>query len=412
MEIERYKIAILGGGAAGLFAAYELLRGDNAFSGRDIALIERNDRVGKKLLATGNGQCNVTNKNVSAEHYHGDVSFINSFINNFHRIDLIEYLKNVGIYLTFDEAGRGYPVSRQASFVLDAIRSFITFKNTVVKTDFTVSAIEKTDGGYFVISAVGKLFAEKIIFACGGASGENFGTDGTSYALLKPFGHTVGALYPSLTQIKTEREKIKGLKNLKERVKASLIVRGKKAAEFIGDVIFTDYGISGNAAFYLSAYVGGEKDATVSLEFLPDYGENELVKIISERADKPFIKDCGVYAGLINKRVGFAVYKTAKKSDPESLAHALKNFDLKVEGLLGLKSAQVTKGGFSTDLIDKVSYESKNARGLYVVGEALNIDGDCGGYNLTFAITTGIIAALSVKKRENSTDLAKILKNG
>ena len=400
MGIERYKIAVIGGGAAGLFCAYELTVGSNAFCGNEIAIIDGNERLGKKILATGNGQCNITNSDICAAHYHGDSNFITSFINNYNEIRLTEYLKNLGIYLTFDDTGRGYPVSKQASFVLDALRYYISSKNVSVKTGLKATSIEKTDGGYVVVFGGQKLFAEKIVFACGGAAGESFGTDGTSYALLKPFGHTVGNIYPSLTQIKTEREKIKGLKNIKERAKASLIVRGKKAAEFIGDIFFTDYGISGNAAFYLSAYVGGEKEVKVSLEFLPEYDETALEKIILSRQDKPYIKDCGVYAGLINKRVGFAVYKTADGNDLASLVRALKNFELKVEGLAGLKCAQVTKGGFSSDRIDANTYESKTSQGLYVVGEALNVDGDCGGFNLTFAITTGIVAARRLKTRK------------
>ena len=394
-----YSVAVLGGGAAGIIATLELLSGENAFSPDEIILLERNDRVGKKILATGNGQCNLSNANVSEKFYHGDKKLIAGFIKNFNQINLIKYFENFGIYTESDNAGRIYPVSRQASSFLDQIRSIISDYNPEIITGFRVDKISFEKGIFTVYSGNSRIRSKNVVFACGGKAGENFGTDGSAYALIKDFNHKTGGLYPSLVKVKTEREKIKGLKNLKERAKVKVCDGNTAVAEFTGDVLFTDYGVSGNAVFSASAYLQGLKSPLLKIEFLPEFTAERLTAILSARKNKPFVKDCGAFVGLINKKIGQAIEKTAKSLSPFDLAFAAKNFTLKTEGTAGFELAQTTKGGFS-DCINPYAFESENRRGLYIVGEALDVDGDCGGYNLTFAFITGIAAARSIKSKK------------
>ncbi|MDY6367156.1 MAG: aminoacetone oxidase family FAD-binding enzyme [Clostridia bacterium] len=396
MVDKTFKVAIIGGGASGLFCAIELLRGKDAISPNQIVIIEKNDRVGKKLLATGNGRCNLTNANINETHYHGDKRFISSFIKNYQSVNLNDYFKSVGIYTVEENEGKIYPLSKQASSVLDQIRSFLPENTVLTKTSFAVEKISFQNGVFVIESKNEKIKAYKLVFACGGKSGEGFMTDGSAYSLLDRFGHNVNKLSPSIVQIKTEREKIKGLKNIRENVRVSLIKNGKKQSEYAGDVIFTDYGVSGNAIFAISSYLSGGNEV-LNFEFLPELTIQNVADIISKRKGMPFIKENGEFVGLVNKRVGYAVQKTAVSRDPEELAYALKHFTLKVEGTAGFALSQVTKGGFPSDKIDADTYESKNQKGLFVVGEALDVDGDCGGFNLTFAFVSGICAARKIK---------------
>lgn len=391
-----YDVAVIGGGAAGLICLLELLNGENGLNPENVVLLEKNDRVGKKLLATGNGQCNLSNQNISEKFYHGDPRLIDGFIKNFNSIGLIDYLKSFGIYTESDETGRIYPVSKQASAVLDQIRAYITCASPVIKTGFTAKDINFNEGIFTVSSEAETVFAESVVFACGGKAGADFGTDGSAYSLLKKFGHNTGDLYPSIVRIKTEREKIKGLKNLKEKAKVTLMKNGNILCSFTGDLLFTDYGVSGNAVFSASAYMGGVKNPTLNIEFLPEYTETELKDILIKRKGMPFIKDCGEFVGLINKRIGTAIEKTANTVNAEDLSYAAKHFTLKTEGTAGFDSAQTTKGGFSQG-IDVNTYESLKRRNLYIIGEALDVDGDCGGYNLTFAFVSAITAAKRIK---------------
>ena len=393
-----YKVAVIGGGASGLLTLLELLSGKDAISPSDVVLLERNDRVGKKILATGNGQCNLSNVNVSESNYHGDGELIKGFFKNFNQINLIEYLKNFGIYTVSDETGRIYPVSRQASAVSDQLRSLISTLNPEIITNFRVDGISYNGGIFSVDSGNNTVHAEKVVFACGGRAGEGFGTDGTAYKLLEKFGHKTGALYPSIVKIKTEREKIKGLKNLKERATVSILSGGKTVKEFTGDVLFTDYGVSGNAVYSLSAYIGDDTPV-IKIKFLPDISDEELEKILEKRKNLPYINEHGVFVGLINKKIGCVIEKTAKSKSVKDLIYAVRNFDLKVLGTAGFDQAQTTKGGFSKG-VNSLTYESEYQKGLFIVGEALDVDGDCGGYNLTFAFVSGIAAARSIKSKK------------
>lgn len=392
-----FKTVIVGGGAAGLLSAVELLSGSGAFKGEDVLILERNDRVGKKLIATGNGQGNLTNKNLGVDNFYGDKAFISSFVSLAEKVDLEKYFYNIGIPLCTSRDGKKYPLSKQASAVLDVIRAFLEYKKCCVLTGKKVTAIKKDGKVFTVFSDKEKFLAEKVIFAAGGSAGKQFGTDGSCYKILENLGHKKTALYPSLVQLKTQTDIIKGLKGLKETACVTAFVNGKPTKSATGDLLFTEYGVSGNAVFSISPSVVGEKDAYLIVEFLPELSYSQTEKILSIRARKKYIKDEDLLCGVLNKRVGQAVIKAANKRDVEGIAYTIKNFKLKVTGSLDFNYAQVTRGGIKTDKVNPQTFESKLLDGLYLTGEVLDIDGDCGGYNLTFAFVSGIIAARAIK---------------
>lgn len=393
-----YKAAIIGGGASGLMCAVELLNGEGAFRGSDVIILERNDRLGKKLVATGNGQGNFSNSDLSPNHYYGDRSFAERLFSGLN-VDLLRYFYNIGIPLTADSDGKIYPLSKQASSALDLIRGFLQINKCTVTASVLVKEVKFSDGIFCLYISDGSVvYAKKVILATGGCAGKQFGTDGYSYRIAESFGHVKTKLSPSLVQIKTETGSIKGLKGIKEKAGVTLYDGNRKIAYFIGDLLFTDYGVSGNSVFALSSRIDGTlSNPYFEIDFLPDKTLKELIELFEFRASKRYIAKEDFFTGIINKKTGQAIIRNSSDFSIENLARTAKSFKLKIVGTLGFDYAQVTKGGIDTKDVDSRTMESKLQKGLYLVGEVVNVDGDCGGYNLSFAFSSGIAAAKAVK---------------
>ena len=392
-----FKVAIIGGGASGLACAVELLSGDNALSGEDVVILERNERVGKKILATGNGQCNLTNSSLSILNFHGDKSFIKTFFEHSKK-DLISYFENLGIFLTEEENGKMYPVSMQATSVLDCIRYYLEFKGCKILTNFFVSDFNLRDGIFKVESTDNFIKCENLVCAFGGKAGKQYGTDGQSYDLLTKFGHKISNLYPSLVQLKTKLGAYKGLKGVKERAKVTAKSNCKVIFESLGDVLFTEYGLSGSAIFNVSGALQGVENPMVSVEFLPSISYDELLKILKRKASLKHLPQGEILTGLVNKQLGKIICKNCDTL--EQIAKKVKNLEFFIEGNLGFNYAQVTKGGIKTDDVNPYSMQSKKVKNLYLTGELLDVDGDCGGYNLSFAFLSGIKVGENIKERK------------
>lgn len=395
-----YKAVIIGGGASGLLCAVELLRGKNALKGCDFLILERNDRVGKKLIATGNGQGNLCNSLFSADYYHGDQDFINEFIDNAKAVNIEQYLCDLGIPLTKEE-GKRYPISKQSSAVLDIIRLFLSSQGVEVLTGEKALSVISRNQGYTIETDKSKYNAQNVVLAFGGKVGKQFGTDGTSYHLATNLGHKISKLYPSLVQLKTDLTKVRGLKGLKEKVKLTAKDGEKVLKSTVGEILFTEFGVSGNAVFTLSAYLTDAKNPNLKIEFMPEYSQEEIENIITQRQKLGYFSKEDYLKGLINKRIGQMVIKNIQNVTPKELAKSLKNFTLTVTGNLDFNYAQVTKGGIIVSDVNANTMESKINEGLFITGEALDVDGDCGGYNLTFAFVTGILSARKIKQNFN-----------
>ncbi len=392
-----YRVAIVGGGSAGLISAVELLSGSHSLGGDQVLVIERNDRVGKKLVATGNGQGNLTNRSIENENYYGDAHFIEKFISLAKKTDLENYFYKLGIPLCTLKDGKMYPLSRQANSVLDIIRIYLAEKSCEMITEAKANSITKKNGLFIIETEKGNFFAQKIIMATGGKCAKQFGTDGTAYSLVQSFGHTVTELYPSLVQLKCDLSAIRGLKGLKENAKVTAISNGKEVKSAVGEVLFTEYGVSGNAVFQVSGHLTGAVNPMLKIEFLPELTSAQVEKLLSDREENGLVGENRLL-GIINKRIGIAVLKTASSQSAKDVCRAIKEFKLKVTGNLGFNYAQVTKGGIKTDDINPETFESKLVKDLYFAGEIMDVDGDCGGYNLTFAFISAIAVAKNIKK--------------
>lgn len=397
---KNYNTIIVGGGASGLLSAVELVKGNDGFLGEEILILERNDRVGKKLIATGNGQGNLTNEKFSEKYYYGDKAFIEQFVSSAKKIDLKKYLSDLGIFVCAGKDGKVYPLSKQASSVLDSIRAYLIHKNCTILTGKRVNKIAKADGEFEVCVGSDKYYAKNVILATGGSAGKQFGTDGTAYALAESFGHKKTELFPSLVQLKTPTDKIKGLKGIKETARVTAFDKSKPLMSVEGDLLFTDFGVSGSTIFSVSASIAGKKDAYLIIEFLPSLTFTQTENVIAKRQQIPYVEKGDLLCGVLNKKLGQMLVKNAKSYSATDIAYAIKNFKLNVVGSLDFSYAQTTRGGIKTSQIDAQTYQSKLVDNLYIVGEALNVDGDCGGYNLTFAFISGIVSAKHIKSKK------------
>ncbi len=383
-------MAVIGGGASGLAAA--------VLMGRDtklkIAVLERGERAGRKLSASGNGQGNISNAEISDVNYYGGGRQA--------AYSIISEYKDVWKELFFgrfvcDERGRIYPAGKQASALSDCLLLRLRRCGAHLFTGTKVSEITKRDV-FYIKTESGDVFSAKYVILCtGGKAQKQFGTDGSAYKLAEAFGHGITKLYPSLVQLKTDTSCIKTLRGIRADVEARAILRGETLKTSRGDVIFTEYGLSGSAIFELTPAITDKTDVKIVLSFAPGFTESEIEEDIKLKKKEGYEKS-ELLACTLNNQIGRAVIRRCDTDDGREIAHMLKNFTLDVYGTLGFDYAQVTKGGVDMTGV-KENLESKFVSGLFFAGEMLDVDGDCGGYNLTWAFASAAKVAAEIKGR-------------
>ena len=397
-------IAIIGGGASGMMSALSAVKQSEKLN---IAVFERLDRVGKKILATGNGRCNFSNINTSVSHYHGQVpDFADYPLKEFTVDDTVNFFNTLGVFPREERDGRLYPFSLQASAVLDCLRNELSRRNINVYTSRKIIDI-KHKGSVFRLSDQDKnsYTAKSVIIAGGGCASPSLGSDGSAFDLLKSLGHRMEKTYPALVQLRTDTEGIKGLKGIKTEAKVSLIHGDRIITAKQGELLFTDYGISGPPVFDISVELTGKKNASVEIDFMPEYDEKAVFEILKHRTGVlSHLTAENYFVGLLNKRVGNLIARRAgiqKLSMSVSeftevllwkLAANIKHYSLNITGTQGYDNAQVTAGGISVAEFDNKTMESKVISGIFACGEVLDIYGDCGGYNLQWAWSCGYVA--------------------
>ena len=388
-------VLILGGGASGLAAAVEA-----AAQGCAVTVLEKNDRVGKKILATGNGRCNLLNIHASPDDYNAP-EFVRRVFARYDVDSDLSFFRRMGLLTTTDSEGRVYPHSLSATSVLDVLRLECRRLGVTFICGETAKTLQKTDDG-FVVN--GTHTARNVIVACGGKAAPAQGSDGSGYALLQPFGHRVTKLYPALVQICTDTDFVRKVKGL--RTPARLTLQSRSGTYMSqGELLFTDYGLSGIAAMELSRYA--KDGAKITADLLPQTDEAEVAAMLHTvcRADADRSLEY-LLTGIVHSRIGTAVLQrvcTEKLSSPVGaltdetvgeIAAALKGLPFTVHGTKGFPDAQVTAGGLElSQFTDTLA--SKLVPGLFAAGEILDVDGKCGGYNLTFAWSSGRLAGRS-----------------
>lgn len=393
-------VIIIGGGASGMMAALTA-----AENGHSVLLLERQSRVGRKLLATGNGRCNLTNYNTSPARYHGeDGGFCAYALRAFDVGSTLQYFASLGLLTVNEDSGRVYPMSNMAGSVLDVLRYGLEHPRIEVVTGQAVSSVKKTSGGFTVRTETDAFTAGKLILAAGGCAGSKVGGVMDGYRLAKALGHHRTALYPSLVQLKTDPTYPRALKGVKAECGITVLRGSGIVAENRGEVLFTEYGVSGPAIFDISRAVAtGGEGLVCALDFFPDWDLREVLDWLRMRrqtmqaheASTLLVGSCHTRLGqMLCKAAGFTSQPAADltDSDLERIARQAKHFALPITGTCGFDQAQVTAGGLCTDEFDPETMKSRLVSGLYACGELLDVDGDCGGFNLQWAWASGRLA--------------------
>ena len=399
--MKKKSLAIIGGGASGLAAAIEAADNNPNIT---ITVFDRMAKAGKKILATGNGRCNFSNEDLSPRHFYGDGEFLRKVLTSSYSDDE-SFFREMGM-LSYHEDGRIYPRSQQASAVRDTLIYKATESGVSLVTETAIDTVKRLEKGFEIN---GEIF-DAVIICGGGCAAPAQGSDGSCYAIAKSLGHSITPLYPALCGLTTPSKDLSVLKGVRCEGKATLFCDNKYCGEEAGEIQFTDKGVSGIPIMNLSHLCGDSKDIKLSLDLCSDVNREDLSHHINEaKGQSPDKETEDVLAGIVNNKLGFAIMGRArikahtpigklKGSEINNLINILKAFDIAVTGTRGFENAQVSRGGICTSEIDPETMKSKISDGLYFAGEILDIHGDCGGYNLHLAFTTGRIAGISASE--------------
>lgn len=404
----KYDVIIIGGGAAGMCAAINIKMRDRSIS---VAVLEQLSRVGKKLITTGNGRCNITNLRIDLDRYHGeDLHFAEYALQNYDNYFAADFFSEIGVVFTYDETGRGYPYSLQASSVVDSLRFALddfgvdTFVNTAVLS------YQKNENFFNIKTTNGDFVCESMVVATGLYSGGNkLGSNGSMLNVLKKAGYKTVKTTPAIVQLKTETDVVKSLKGMKVNADVNLSINGTAVRGDFGEVLFCDYGLSGPPIMQLSREIERQSgDKVISLDLMWEYSFAQVCDILSFRATALRNRNLDEFlTGMLNKRVGQAIIKMCglklsdsvsalKNADIKQIASVIKGMKFKITGTTGFENSQVTAGGLDTTQFSPQTMESKRERGLYCIGEILDIDGDCGGFNLQWAWSSAFCASNAI----------------
>lgn len=406
MIVLYHDIIVVGGGASGITAAITAKD-----TGKDVAILETNDRIGKKLLSTGNGRCNITNKCVNFSRYHSqNTDFMISCLKSFNSSETEAFFNSLGLHLITLEDGKMYPMSLQASSVIDILKFALEERSIPVYTNSIVKKITVLKNGFKLLTKDGIYYeCSCLIMAAGGRSAPKTGSDGSGFSLAKALGHKIITPFPALVQLKLDYKNLKALSGIKFNGYAEILVNGKSMRKEFGEILFTDYGISGPPILQLSriaAYnllnnnnVNLKVDIfyTKTLDELTDFLENHwgmfsyrsvyssLIGIINKKLIPILLKEAGL------ENIHKPCYELTWK-EKQTIFKLLKDWRFIVYDTNSFSNAQVTAGGVDTSYVNSCTMESKLVKNLFFCGEILDVDGDCGGFNLQWAWSSGFTA--------------------
>lgn len=401
------KIAIIGAGASGLVAAIVAAR-----EGAQVCIYEKNNKIGKKILATGNGRCNVTNQHIELSNYHGqNPSFINPSMNRFKTSTCKEFFAELGVEMVEGQRGRLYPKSLQSSSIVELLGYECTRLGVEIFLNHEVKKVEKKDNGFSLHVEDKSLHVKSVLIATGGLAMPTLGSCDSGYEFAKSFGHTLIPTHATLVQLVC-KEDLKSISGVKVVGDIEVYIDNEQKSTRSGDILFTNYGISGSAVLDVSRVISHailhKRGVHVKLDLLPEYSKEQLKNLLKKRLEFSNSKSVAFWLeGFINSKLasyvaqGLHVKNADDLNNKEltKLVYNLKNMSLHVEDTKGYKSAEVTAGGVNTKEIDAKTMQSKLQDRLYFSGEVVDIDGDCGGYNLHWAWASGYTAGLNIIRK-------------
>ncbi len=399
-------VLVIGGGASGMVAAIAAAR-----RGARVRIVERMRRVGKKLLATGNGRCNLTNLNAAPSHYHGqDTAFVEPVLQAFGVKTTLAFFEELGIEAAIETDGNVYPASYQASSVLDLLRYELERLGVETLCDRRVQRLLPTGNAFRVTCTdADTLHAERVILAAGGQSAPNLGSNGSGFKIAAALGHTLVHPFPALVQLRVDAPFLKRLDGLKVNARVSACIGGVPQRTEDGEILFASYGLSGPPIFQISRIASQgsleETPVALTLDLFPQRPVEDLGALIAKRVETAPHKPVSMsFVGLLHKRLIPVLLEEAGIQDhnapsaslsPAAIAHlaeTMKAWTMPCTGPRSWMYSQVTAGGVATSEVNPATMESRLTPGLHLCGEVLDIDGDCGGFNLQWAWSTGHLA--------------------
>ncbi len=384
-------VIIVGAGPSGMSAAFHILK--EAGKPVNVVILEHKDKPGKKLLATGNGRCNFTNDIFDGESYRGDnPGFAYELIKVYNREWLIDMLYDIGIIHTSIN-GYYYPHSLQASSVNDSIIGAVTAGGAKIITDTHVLSVKKEKDGYMVYTDKNVYKAGYVVVASGGKSYKALGSDGSGYDICRKLGHSIVDTHPALCGVKLTGIPFKKCSGVRAKACIRLENKGEIVTETAGELQFADYGLSGIPIFQISRYaIGGQ---TLHVDFAPDYTYSELYDtFLHISKNNKYKTNEEVLGSFLPAKLCRVL--TEQEKNLKTVCNKLKDLKLTVVSALDYDKAQVTAGGIDVTEINNKTMQSLLCDGLYIVGELLDIDGNCGGYNLHFAFASGACAGKDI----------------
>lgn len=403
------RVIIAGGGASGLMAAITAAR-----NGAVVTIIEQKDQVGKKILSTGNGRCNLTNEYMALDCFRGDdLSIVSKVLGQFGYKETFAFFEELGVLLK-SRQGYIYPISDQASTILDVLRMEVERLQVEVVLEERIEEVFKTKKGFSIKTDKNTYTCDALVLATGGKAAPVLGSDGSGYNLAKSFGHSISPVVPALVQLIGKGTYFKQVAGVRIHATVALYVDGEWAASDTGELQLTGYGISGIPVFQISRYAAkafyDKKSVTAEINFLPSMTEAEFIEFINKRKLGHGYKTTeDFFVGMLHKKLAVMLLKAANvplyiaandvlDEKWEKLLYLIQHFPVEIEGTNSFEQAQICAGGVRTDEINADTMESMYEKDLYLTGELLDVDGICGGYNLQWAWATGYIAGKNAAK--------------
>ena len=407
--MKKRHVIIVGGGASGLVAAISAAR-----EGADVTIVEQKEKLGKKILSTGNGRCNLTNEYMDEGCFRGDdVSVVSEVLKQFGYRETITFFEELGVILK-DRQGYVYPITEQAGAILDVLCIEINHLGVCVRLGESVTSIQKSECSFTVNTTRDSLHCDSVILATGGKAASVLGSDGSGYTLAKSFGHHLSPVVPALVQLVGKGHFYKQVSGVRTLAKVSLYVNENLVCADTGELQLTNYGISGIPVFQISRYAAKglyeKQSVMVELDFLPDISDDVFEAFLSKRMQLQGYKTAEEFlTGIFHKKLIGLLLKASRidtdttisditEEQLKKLLYVSKHFRIEIQDTNGFEQAQVCAGGVCTSEINPHTMQSTYTKGLYFTGELLDIDGMCGGYNLQWAWSTGYIAGKHAAK--------------
>ncbi len=395
------KIGIIGGGASGMVCAIVAAQG-----GCDVTLIEKNKKLGRKILATGNGRCNISNVDIGEHYYHGHhLSLVKETLKHFSKHHVENFFAKLGLDLVCIEDGRMFPMSLQSSSVVAFLEDALLQSGVKIKVDSNVKSLKYFSDKFIVLTDKEELFFDKVVISSGSLAMPSLGSSSDGYSFAKSFGHKIYPAFPSLVQLVSDEKLLKRVSGVKIDAILSAYVEKNLINEIRGDLLFTDYGLSGLAILDISRGVvyglSQGKSCVIKIDLLPDISISSLKKLLQKKSQQFSSKKPALWLnGILHQKLVYFILEKTNLSHVlklqtkhlHALAYMIKNLSITIVDSRGAKGAEVMAGGISCDEIDRKTFMSKLQKDLYFTGEVLDVDGDRGGYNLHFAWASGYLA--------------------